>query len=159
MTRYLARARFVVPAATKSSTSGDFDRKVIGGIAPTSPALRNSVVVLCAALCFAPQAALSWDDFKGRRPAEANAGQADPDVAASHEPALTIQTFAGSASDSAASGASSCFPVDTIRIEGGHELIGSEAVEDVTRPFALSCQNVGFRAELSRFFHREVSHL
>lgn len=31
--------------------------------------------------------------------------------------------------------------MDTIRIEGGHELIGSEAVEDVTRPFALSCQS------------------
>ncbi|KAI1694570.1 hemolysin secretion/activation protein shlB/FhaC/HecB domain-containing protein [Ditylenchus destructor] len=81
------------------------------------------------------------DDLKGPPPAEANAGQADPGVAASHEPALTIQTFAGSASDSAASGASSCFSVDTIRIEGGHELIGSEAVEDVTRPFALSCQS------------------
>lgn len=141
MTRYLARARFVVPAATKSSTASGFDRKVIGGIAPTSPALRNSVVVLCAALCLAPQTASSRDDLKGRPPAEANAGEVDPLVAASQEPALTIQTFAGPASDNTTSGASPCFPVDTIRIEGGHELIGSEAVEDVTRPFALSCQS------------------
>ncbi|MCZ7502607.1 POTRA domain-containing protein [Agrobacterium sp. ST15.13.015] len=141
MTRYLARARFVVPAATKSSTAGGFDRKVIGGIAPASPVLRNSVVVLCAALCLAPQTASSRDDLKGRPPAEANADQADPGVAVSQEPALTIQTFAGPASDNATSGVSPCFPVDTIRIEGGHELIGSEAVEDVTRPFALSCQS------------------
>ena len=95
MTRYLARARFVVPAATKSSTAGGFDRKVIGGIAPASPVLRNSVVVLCAALCLAPQTASSRDDLKGRPPAEANAGEVDPLVAASQEPALTIQTFAG----------------------------------------------------------------
>jgi len=95
MTRYLARALFLVLAATKSSTAGGLDRKVIGGIAPAPPTLRNSVVVLCAALCFAPQAALSRDDLKGPPPAEANAGQADPGVAVSQEPALTIQTFAG----------------------------------------------------------------
>lgn len=81
---------------------------------------------LSLALFLLPHTAWARDGFAG--------------TAATEEPVLTIATVAGrGADDTPAAGA--CFAVDTIRLEGGQDLFGREALEKVAAPFAASCQS------------------